>query len=140
VVFVRIKSKNNIFTETNNKKNDIFTYIKNILIYNPTLTKIHTKLIMPPEFSRENHCLNQTKPEEGSKPTYPGVDIVESVLSNMKNKVYWLDITLQTQLRIDGHPSIYTGRGTSYEDCSHWCLAGAPDTWNEILYAVLLGN
>ncbi|XP_045807462.1 protein trichome birefringence-like 42 [Trifolium pratense] len=90
--------------------------------------------------SGENHCINQTLPEEGSMPTYPGVDIVKSVLSNMKNQVYWLDITLQTQLRIDGHPSIYTGRGTSYEDCSHWCLAGAPDTWNEILYAVLLRN
>jgi hypothetical protein len=71
VVFVRIKSKNNFFTETIFlKKTDIFTYIKK-LIYNPTLTKIHTKLIMLTEFSRENHCRNQTKPEEGSKPDYP---------------------------------------------------------------------
>jgi len=37
-------------------------------------------------------------------------------------------------------PSIYTGRGTSFDDCSHWCLAGVPDAWNEILYAVLFGN
>ncbi|KAI5401528.1 protein trichome birefringence-like 42 [Lathyrus oleraceus] len=87
----------------------------------------------------ENYCMGKTEPEEGRKPSYPGVEIVKNVLSNMKNDVYWLDITLQTQLRIDGHPSIYTGLGTCYEDCSHWCLAGAPDTWNEILYAVLLG-
>jgi len=57
----------------------------------------------------------------------------------MSYPVYLLDITFLTQLRIDGHPSIYTGKGTSYEDCSHWCLAGAPDAWNQILYAVLLG-
>uniref|UniRef100_A0A804NG18 Trichome birefringence-like N-terminal domain-containing protein n=1 Tax=Zea mays TaxID=4577 RepID=A0A804NG18_MAIZE len=28
-----------------------------------------------------------------------------------------------------GHPG---------NDCSHWCLAGVPDTWNQILYASLL--
>ncbi|KAJ1396052.1 PMR5 N-terminal domain [Sesbania bispinosa] len=25
-----------------------------------------------------------------------------------------------------------------FQDCSHWCLPGVPDTWNEILYAELL--
>ncbi|CAJ1978447.1 unnamed protein product [Sphenostylis stenocarpa] len=84
-------------------------------------------------------CLRKTEPEQGPQPPYPGVEIVKSVLSRMSCPVYLLDITLQTQMRIDGHPSIYTGKGTSYEDCSHWCLAGAPDTWNEIFYAALLG-
>ena len=73
-------------------------------------------------------------------PPYPGVDIVKSVISNMTKPVELLDITLLTQLRIDGHPSIYTGQGTSFVDCSHWCVAGAPDSWNEILYATLLRN
>ncbi|WVZ01570.1 hypothetical protein V8G54_027639 [Vigna mungo] len=85
-------------------------------------------------------CLRQTKPEEGAMAAYPGVDIVKTVISNMANPVELLDITVLTQLRRDGHPSIYTGRGTSFDDCSHWCLAGVPDAWNEILYAVLLGN
>lgn len=84
--------------------------------------------------------MEQSRPIEGPMPPYPGVEIVRNVLSNMKNPVYWLDMTLLTQLRIDGHPSIYTGRGTSYEDCSHWCLPGAPDSWNEIFFAALLGN
>jgi hypothetical protein len=22
-----------------------------------------------------------------------------------------------------------------YLDCSHWCLPGVPDSWNELLYA-----
>ncbi|KAM0902155.1 hypothetical protein ACQ4PT_019484 [Festuca glaucescens] len=24
------------------------------------------------------------------------------------------------------------------EDCSHWCLPGVPDTWNELLYALFM--
>ncbi|KAJ0700912.1 putative PC-Esterase [Helianthus annuus] len=53
----------------------------------------------------------------------------------MKHPAYLLDITLLTQLRKDGHPSKYAG-GTL--DCSHWCLAGVPDTWNQIMYTMLL--
>ncbi|KAI3466026.1 hypothetical protein Pfo_022689 [Paulownia fortunei] len=83
-------------------------------------------------------CSGQTKPVEGS--TYPGNKppgdaVVKSVLSNMKNPAFLLDIVLLTQLRKDGHPSTYAGGGL---DCSHWCLAGVPDTWNQLLYTILL--
>lgn len=64
--------------------------------------------------------------------------MVKSVLSRMYKPVYLLDITLLTQLRKDGHPSTYTGAGSAFVDCSHWCLAGVPDTWNVILNAALL--
>ncbi|XP_026442055.1 protein trichome birefringence-like 2 [Papaver somniferum] len=49
-----------------------------------------------------------------------------------------------TYYRADAHPSVY---GKNYnvqerikapQDCSHWCLPGVPDTWNELLYATLL--
>ncbi|CAG7882379.1 unnamed protein product [Brassica rapa] len=43
--------------------------------------------------------------------------------------------------RKDAHPSRYREPGTpedAPQDCSHWCLPGVPDTWNEILYAQLL--
>ncbi|RYR68197.1 hypothetical protein Ahy_A03g014678 [Arachis hypogaea] len=86
------------------------------------------------------NCVEQTQPEQELEAPHPGLDIAKSILSNMTNPVDLLDITLLTQLRIDGHPSIYSGRGTSYVDCSHWCLAGVPDTWNEILYATLIQN
>lgn len=92
------------------------------------------------EQSSKKGCLRQSQPDEGPMPPYPGADIVKSVISNMAKPAELLDITLLTQLRRDGHPSIYTGRGTSFDDCSHWCLAGVPDAWNEILYAVLFGN
>ncbi|CAJ2659523.1 unnamed protein product [Trifolium pratense] len=88
----------------------------------------------------EKGCLKQTKPDEGPMLPYPGVDTVKNIISKMEKHVNLLDITLLTQLRRDGHPSSYTGRGESYVDCSHWCLAGVPDTWNEMLYAALLKN
>ncbi|CAK9134166.1 unnamed protein product [Ilex paraguariensis] len=83
-------------------------------------------------------CSGQTKPVEGSDypgERYPGEAVVKSVLSNMTKPVYLLDITFLTQLRKDGHPSKYANGGL---DCSHWCLAGVPDTWNLLLYSVLL--
>lgn len=61
--------------------------------------------------------------------------MVRSVLSNMKKPATLLDILLLSQLRKDGHPSIYAQGGL---DCSHWCLAGVPDTWNQLLYTILL--
>ncbi|KAF3442359.1 hypothetical protein FNV43_RR16275 [Rhamnella rubrinervis] len=88
------------------------------------------------------NCKGQSQPVKGSKypgPSHRGEDIVKSVVSSME-KVYLLDITLLTQLRKDGHPSIYAGKGSKFVDCSHWCLAGVPDSWNEILYALLMQN
>lgn len=85
-------------------------------------------------------CSKQTQPVSGS--TYPGgpvpaQGIVKNVLSTIPKPVYLLDITLLSQLRKDAHPSAYSG-GHPGMDCSHWCLAGLPDTWNQILYAALL--
>lgn len=87
--------------------------------------------------SRAENCKGQTKPVMGS--TYPGSSlpqdgIVKSVLSHMSKRVELLDVTLLSQLRKDGHPSVYGGRQSS-SDCSHWCLPGVPDTWNQLLYA-----
>ncbi|KAL5564104.1 hypothetical protein UlMin_027268 [Ulmus minor] len=96
------------------------------------------------EWNQPNRtCKGQTQPIKGSKypgPINPGEIIVKGVISSMKKEVYLLDITLLTQLRKDGHPSIYAGGGSALNDCSHWCLPGVPDTWNEILYAVLIQN
>ncbi|KAI4341981.1 hypothetical protein MLD38_026646 [Melastoma candidum] len=55
-----------------------------------------------------------------------------------RTKVHFLNITGLTEYRRDGHPSSHRELGTpenASQDCSHWCLPGVPDTWNEILYA-----
>ncbi|KAL9679081.1 hypothetical protein QQ045_016935 [Rhodiola kirilowii] len=59
------------------------------------------------------------------------------------NQVQFLNITYLAEFRIDAHPSKYREPGTPQpapQDCSHWCLPGVPDTWNEVLYANLLAK
>ncbi|KAF8109508.1 hypothetical protein N665_0095s0076 [Sinapis alba] len=73
--------------------------------------------------------------------------ILEKVLKGMKTPVMYLNITRLTDYRKDAHPSVYRKHKLSaeeskapllYQDCSHWCLPGVPDSWNEILYAEML--
>lgn len=56
--------------------------------------------------------------------------------SNSKTQFQLLDIYSLSLLRPDGHPNVYREKGKS-NDCLHWCLPGVPDTWNEILMAML---
>ncbi|KAM0998046.1 hypothetical protein ACFX13_007962 [Malus domestica] len=86
-------------------------------------------------------CNGQTQPVSGS--IYPGgpppaTTVVKDVLTTMSTPITLLDITLLSQLRKDGHPSVYGLDGKHGNDCSHWCLAGVPDSWNELLYAILV--
>ncbi|CAN4118621.1 unnamed protein product [Withania somnifera] len=73
--------------------------------------------------------------------------LLENVFRGMKTQVSYLNITRMTDYRKDGHPSIYRQPNLTikerksqwrYQDCSHWCLPGVPDAWNELLYAQLL--
>ena len=75
--------------------------------------------------------------------------VLEKVLRNMKTHVRYLNVTQMTDFRKDGHPSVYRKQNLSpeerkspllFQDCSHWCLPGVPDAWNEVLYAELLVN
>ncbi|XP_068662949.1 protein trichome birefringence-like 38 [Aristolochia californica] len=82
------------------------------------------------------NCEGQTEPVSGT--VYPGGPppadaVVKKVLSKMIKPVFLLDVTLLSQLRKDAHPSAYSGDHSGI-DCSHWCVAGLPDTWNELLY------
>ncbi|XP_065045935.1 protein trichome birefringence-like 11 [Musa acuminata AAA Group] len=54
-----------------------------------------------------------------------------------------LNVTEMTAQRTDGHQSLYhvgplSDARLHKEDCSHWCLPGVPDAWNELLYALFL--
>ncbi|KAL6850353.1 hypothetical protein ACP4OV_020980 [Aristida adscensionis] len=90
---------------------------------------------------RGTTCLGVTQPMNGTA-AYPGGPapeeaVLRSVLAGMAKPVHLLDFALMSQLRPDAHPSKYGGGGGV--DCSHWCIAGLPDTWNTLLYAALLG-
>lgn len=86
------------------------------------------------------NCEGQDKPVIW--PIYPGGEhpgqiVLEKVLNSMTKPVSLLDITKLSQLRKDGHPSVYGVGGRKGMDCTHWCLPGVPDTWNVLLYAAL---
>ncbi|GER44726.1 hypothetical protein STAS_21631 [Striga asiatica] len=64
--------------------------------------------------------------------------------SSFSRSLEVLNITHMTSRRKDGHLSLYY-RGKKdgpaplhRQDCSHWCLPGVPDAWNELLYALFL--
>ncbi|PRQ26131.1 putative PMR5 domain, PC-Esterase [Rosa chinensis] len=70
------------------------------------------------------------------------------VLSERSNESHvrkfdFLNVTNMSLWRKDGHASLYYLGPTraapiNHQDCSHWCLPGVPDAWNELLYALFL--
>ncbi|XP_075671489.1 protein trichome birefringence-like 43 [Castanea sativa] len=114
----------------------------------PTITKVFFQGVSPDHSNgsfwgepNANQCAGQTKPLLGNN--YPGGPhpaelLLEKVISTMLKPVYVLNVTTLSQLRKDGHPSVYGHGGHRDMDCSHWCLAGVPDTWNQLLYAALI--
>ncbi|XP_073223758.1 protein trichome birefringence-like 36 isoform X2 [Cicer arietinum] len=116
----------------------------------PQRTKVIFRSISP-RHNRENgwKCYNQKQPlpffslqKHASEPMV----VLKGVLKRMRFPVYLQDITTMTALRGDGHPSVYRkainqdekqkqGKNHS-SDCSHWCLPGVPDIWNEMFSAL----
>ncbi|KAF9605512.1 hypothetical protein IFM89_017531 [Coptis chinensis] len=97
------------------------------------------------------NCHLETLPELGSSlvpsQTWQQLNVVNEVLSDYSNKsqvmqIDVLNVTHMTSWRKDGHSSLYylgTGPAPLHrQDCSHWCLPGVPDVWNELLYALFL--
>ncbi|KDP26622.1 hypothetical protein JCGZ_17780 [Jatropha curcas] len=102
------------------------------------------------QWNSGGQCHKETEPIFNAKylAKYPSkMRAFEHVLGEMKNPVIYMNISRLTDYRKDGHPSIYRMKYKTAEeqiaaersqDCSHWCLPGVPDTWNELLYASLL--
>ncbi|KAL6626271.1 hypothetical protein ACP70R_029997 [Stipagrostis hirtigluma subsp. patula] len=92
---------------------------------------------------RGKTCVGETQPLNNTAAYHgepnPQDAVVRRVLAGMAKPVHLLDITFMSQLRKDGHTTRYNGdsHGT---DCTHWCVAGVPDTWNVFLYAALVGQ
>ena len=92
-------------------------------------------------------CNGETEPAFGGAiiDSYPPkMRIVEKAIGGMRFPVRLLNVTRLTNFRRDGHPSVY-GKARNRkkvsrrkQDCSHWCLPGVPDAWNELIYASLV--
>ncbi|KAG9137763.1 hypothetical protein Leryth_019399, partial [Lithospermum erythrorhizon] len=96
------------------------------------------------QWNSGGQCDGETEPikNEAYLTPYPSkMTVLEEVLKDMKIHVSYLNVTKMTDFRKDGHPSVYRKQSSNdlqVQDCSHWCLPGVPDTWNELLYAELL--
>lgn len=102
------------------------------------------------QWNSGGQCDNESEPIKNDQylTEYPPMmKVLEQVLQKMKTPVSYLNITRLTDYRKDGHPSVYRKQQMSsknnrqnlaIQDCSHWCLPGVPDLWNELLYAELL--
>ncbi|GKV31047.1 hypothetical protein SLEP1_g39787 [Rubroshorea leprosula] len=66
-------------------------------------------------------------------------DVVIKVVKNMAIPVTVLHVTPMGAFRSDAHVGTWSDN-PSVPDCSHWCLPGVPDTWNEILLSYLLSE
>ncbi|XP_059277184.1 protein trichome birefringence-like 31 isoform X2 [Lycium ferocissimum] len=102
----------------------------------------------------DGNCFNETQPIRGP---YWGtgsnleiMSILKDVINKLQINVRLLNITQLSEYRKDGHTSVFGERRgklltrqqrsvpKAYADCIHWCLPGVPDTWNELLYGILL--
>ncbi|MFQ6662628.1 hypothetical protein Gotur_030416, partial [Gossypium turneri] len=125
---------------------------------NMSKTKVYFRTFAPVHFRGGDwrtggSCHLETLPELGTtlvpSETWELLEIVKDVLSPHSNtshgiKFDILNITQMTAPRKDGHASLYylgpkeSPAPIHRQDCSHWCLPGVPDAWNELLYAVFL--
>ncbi|KAM0854158.1 hypothetical protein ACQ4PT_050611 [Festuca glaucescens] len=91
--------------------------------------------------------LNQTICEVTEKPSPEAKgndkselgDILADVVASMKVPVNVLNVTLMGAFRTDAHVGAWSYPPTIL-DCSHWCLPGVPDAWNELVFSYLLTN
>ncbi|KAG8061505.1 hypothetical protein GUJ93_ZPchr0003g18232 [Zizania palustris] len=99
--------------------------------------------------SGDDNCYNQTSPIADA--SYRGstsrrmMQITGEVLASSPVPVGVVNVTQMSERRRDAHTQIYQKQWaqptpeqladpSSYADCTHWCLPGVPDAWNELLY------
>ncbi|KAH9675383.1 protein trichome birefringence-like 33 [Citrus sinensis] len=125
---------------------------KKTRVFFTSMSPTHAKSI---EWGGEpgKNCYNETTPIED--PNYWGSDcdkrimqVIGEVFGNSKFPITFLNITQLSSYRKDAHTSIYkkqwnplspeqVANPVSYADCTHWCLPGLQDTWNELLFTKL---
>ncbi|KAL8143649.1 hypothetical protein V2J09_016681 [Rumex salicifolius] len=105
-------------------------------------TRVFFRTFEPSHWSNtsESSCKVSQFPMSGSEGDYKSgfSDNILDVVSNMSTLVTVLGITSMSALRGDAHVGAWSGTtNQSVADCSHWCLPGVPDVWNEILLQYL---
>ncbi|CAN1807534.1 Protein trichome birefringence-like 11 [Linum perenne] len=123
---------------------------------NSTKTQVFFRTFAPVHFrggkwNTGGNCHRESLPELGAASLVPSetwtqFQIATDILSNCRKQDRMtfdlLNITGMTARRKDGHSSLYylssQPAPLRKQDCSHWCLPGVPDSWNELVYALFL--
>ncbi|KAG6495936.1 protein trichome birefringence-like 28 [Zingiber officinale] len=106
-------------------------------------------------------CALETEPVANrTRPLEVGTDWrlyaeAENVIRRLRRKkvpVRFVKITAMSEYRKEAHTSVHTLRQgklltaeqqadpANFADCIHWCLPGLPDTWNELLHALIAAS
>ncbi|KAF9608998.1 hypothetical protein IFM89_012337, partial [Coptis chinensis] len=108
---------------------------------NTNRTRVFFRTFEPSHWSDQRHryCKVTQQPisETKGKDQSPYSDIISEVVNNMTVPVTILRVTLMGAFRSDAHVGTWSD-APSVVDCSHWCLPGVPDMWNEIVFSHLL--
>lgn len=106
-------------------------------------THVFFRTYEPSHWSEQSHrlCNMSDIPisEAGGKDRSVFSDTILEAVNNLTVPITVLHITSMSALRSDAHVGKWNGN-PSVPDCSHWCLPGVPDMWNEILLSYLLSQ
>ncbi|GJM97052.1 hypothetical protein PR202_ga13948 [Eleusine coracana subsp. coracana] len=96
------------------------------------------------------NCYDRTSPISEAEASYSTsrramLRVTGEVLAESRVPVGVVNVTRLSEYRADAHTKTYKklwaeptpeqrADPRSYADCTHWCLPGVPDTWNELLY------
>lgn len=110
---------------------------------NSTRTQVFFRTFEPSHWSNQSsaHCtmIQFPEPDNDYKYQNPFSDMVSDIVKKMSVSVTMLRITSMSGSRGDAHVGNWSDR-KSFADCSHWCLPGVPDFWNEILLSYLFSH
>lgn len=107
---------------------------------NPNRTRVFFRTFEPSHWSnltqRMCNVTNQPLSETNGQESSSFSDAVLEVAHSMKVPVNVLHITPMSAYRKDAHVGLWSDN-PSLSDCSHWCLPGLPDLWNEMVFSYL---
>ncbi|KAF8748238.1 hypothetical protein HU200_012981 [Digitaria exilis] len=123
---------------------------KNSRAFFVTASPTHTDSAAWGDETEGGNCYNQTPPISDAAAYRSSTSqeiqrVTEEVLATSRVPVGLVNITQLSEYRRDAHTQTYKKQWSeptkeqradprSYADCTHWCLPGVPDTWNELLY------
>ncbi|ONK56530.1 uncharacterized protein A4U43_C10F9750 [Asparagus officinalis] len=108
---------------------------------NTNKTHVFFRTYEPSHWSESNpkvcELTEQPMPDAQGNDRSEFADIISEVVRNMRVPAVVLNVTSMGAVRSDAHIGNWSHPVASF-DCSHWCLPGVPDAWNELLFSYLL--